>query len=106
MGGAKSARGLLKNRYLGPVETFGNLELRWRLTDFRMAGQNLFLALSAFYDFGGAWNNLDDFSLDTLHGGQGGGVHVGWDESFIISIDGAKGEDVGLALYIGIGYLF
>lgn len=106
VGGAKSARGLLKNRYLGPVETFGNLELRWRLTDFKMLGQNLFLALSAFYDFGGAWNNLDDFSLDTLHGGQGGGIHVGWDESFIISIDGGKGEDVGLALYIGIGYLF
>jgi len=27
VGGAKSARGLLKNRYLGPVETFGNFKL-------------------------------------------------------------------------------
>ncbi len=47
-----------------------------------MAEQSLFLASSAFYDFGGAWNNLDDFSLDTLHGGQGGGVPFGWHVTF------------------------
>jgi outer membrane protein assembly factor BamA len=106
IGGSKSARGLLKNRYMGPVEAFGNIEARRRIVDFRMMGQDLFLALAAFFDFGSAWNSLDKVSLDTLHAGRGGGIHLGWDESFIISIDAGTGEDVGLGLYIGIGYLF
>lgn len=106
IGGSKSARGLLKNRYMGPVEIFGNIELRHRLFDFQVVGQNLFLALAAFFDFGGAWDGLDDVSVGRLHPGWGGGIHLGWDESFIISVDAATGEDVGFALYIGIGYLF
>jgi len=106
IGGSKSVRGLLKNRYLGPVEAFGNFELRWRLIDFSMIGQSFFLSLSGFYDFGGAWNTLEAISTDTFHAGQGGGVQLGWDESFIISVNAGRSEDTNFALYIGVGYLF
>ncbi|MGH1364643.1 MAG: Omp85 family outer membrane protein [Calditrichia bacterium] len=106
IGGSKSVRGVLKNRFLGPVETFGNLELRWRLTDFSLIGQNFFLSLNAFYDVGGAWNTIEAISLNSIQAGQGGGINIGWDESFIISIDAGRGEDTDFALYIGVGYLF
>ena len=106
IGGAKSVRGLLKNRYTGPVQGFGNLELRWRVKDFSLIGQSLFLALNAFYDFGGAWNNLERISTNTIHAGQGGGIQIGWDESFIISVNAGRSKETDFALYIGVGYLF
>ena len=106
LGGAKSVRGLLLNRFLGPAKLFGNLEIRWRFFDFRMLKQNLYLAWSGFYDFGKVWKKNQKFSLDNIHSGYGNGLHIGWNENFIISFDIARSKEVDLALYIGIGYLY
>ncbi|HQU70949.1 MAG TPA: BamA/TamA family outer membrane protein [Calditrichia bacterium] len=106
VGGSKSVRGLPVNRFLGKTEIFGNLELRWRVVDLRLLGQDLFGAISGFVDFGGAWNKIEQTALKSFQIGKGGGIHIGWDESFIISVDAATGPETSLALYIGVGYLF
>ena len=41
-----------------------------------------------------------------FHTGQGGGVHLGWNETFIITADVATSNEVDLAFYLGIGYLY
>ena len=106
LGGAKSIRGQLRNRFQGPMKLFGNLELRWRLWDFQILAQDLYLALSAFLDYGRVWRDDEGFSLGGLHTGQGGGLHLGWNETFIITADVARSDEVDLAFYLGIGYLY
>ena len=106
LGGAKSVRGLLKNRFLGPVKLFGNLEIRRRLINFRYMAQDFYLALSAFYDYGRVWRNGESFTLKGFHAGQGAGLHIGWNENFIIAVDAGRSEEVNLAVYMGFGYLF
>ena len=106
LGGAKSVRGLLLNRFVGPAKLFGNLELRWRLFDFTMKKQNLYIAWSGFYDFGKVLKKNQKFTSANLHSGYGSGLHIGWNENFIISLDFARSVEVDFALYIGIGYLY
>ena len=106
LGGAKSVRGLLRNRLQGPMKLFGNLELRWRLWDFQILEQALYVALSAFLDYGRVWREDEAFAVRGFHTGQGGGVHLGWNETFIITADMATSTEVDLAFYLGFGYLY
>ena len=105
-GGAKSIRGVQKNRYLGRQWLLGNLELRYRFAGFQAKGQNFDLALAAFFDFGGAWEKGESPAISDLHAGRGAGFHLAWNKNFIVSIDAATGAEVGLGLYIGLGYLY
>ena len=106
LGGAKSVRGLLLNRFIGPGKIFGNLEIRWRFLDFGVLKQNFYLAWSGFYDFGKVWKENQIFNLKSINTGYGSGLHIGWNEDFIVSFDAARSNEVDLALYIGIGYLY
>ena len=106
LGGSKSVRGHLRNRFLGPTKLFGTLEIRWRVWDVTLLHQDLYLALSAFLDYGRVWRDGAPFSLRTLHTGQGGGLHVGWNETFIVTANIARSAEVHRALYLTIGYLF
>ena len=106
LGGAKSIRGQLRNRFQGPMKLFGNLELRWRLWDFQILDQNLYLALSGFLDYGRVWHEGEAFAVRDFHTGQGGGVHLGWNETFLVTADVARSNEVDLAFYLGIGYLY
>ena len=106
LGGAKSVRGLLLNRFVGPAKLFGNLELRWRLFDFSLMKQNMYFAWSGFYDFGRVWKENQTLTPENIHYGYGSGLHIGWNENFIISLDFARSMEVDSALYIGIGYLY
>ena len=106
VGGAKSVRGLLKNRLFGPAKLFGNLELRWRLFDFRMMKQNFYFSLNCFSDFGRVWKKDEHISFTDFHLTQGGGIHIGWNENFIFAVDAATSDEVNMAIYIGVGYLY
>lgn len=83
-----------------------NSELRYKFFAFSALKQDFELSLSAFYDFGGAWEENEMKSVNGLMAGRGAGLHVAWNKNFILSIDAAKGDEVGLGLYIGLGYLY
>lgn len=106
VGGASTVRGLPQNRLIGPSKLFGNLELRWRLVDFQALRQDFYLAPSAFFDYGRVWAADEGFVLEAFHTGYGGGLHVGWNETFIVTVDAATSDEVDLGIYIGVGYLF
>lgn len=106
LGGSNSVRGLLRNRFLGPMKLFGNLELRWRVWDFRLLKQDLYVALSGFLDYGRVWRDGEAFALGDFHTGQGGGVHLGWNETFIVTADAATSNEVDRAFYLSVGYLY
>ena len=106
LGGSKSLRGHLLNRFTGPMKLFGNLELRWRIRTLTLFQQNLFAALSGFVDYGRVWRDGEAFSLSGLHTGQGVGFHMGWNETFIVTANFARSDEVSLAFYLSFGYLF
>ncbi len=107
IGGYRTIRGQLKNRYLGTEKAFMNLELRYKFYDFMFANQDFYLAGSVFYDVGRVWHEDDDTGgLKNLKDGKGVGLHIGWNENFIVYAEMGFGHEVGGQLYIDVGYLF
>ena len=108
LGGAKTLRGIPKNRYVGKGLFLWNAELRWRAHDFEMLGRSFHLVLSGFVDSGRVWEDgLQWESLVTeLHTGVGGGVRVGVGENFVVAVDVGHSSEATAPFYIGLGYLF
>ncbi|NJM15624.1 MAG: BamA/TamA family outer membrane protein [Bacteroidales bacterium] len=52
LGGAKTVRGVLRNRVVGEDFLYGNLELRYKFYRATYFKQNIYAALAAFYDWG------------------------------------------------------
>jgi outer membrane protein assembly factor BamA len=108
LGGAKTVRGVLKNRFVGRSALVWNAELRWRAADFLLLGRSFHVILSAFLDQGRVWDGdvqLDELMTD-LHRGFGGGVRFGMGENFIVAVDMGRSEEAGMPMYIGLGYLY
>lgn len=108
LGGAKTLRGVLKNRFVGRGMLVWNVELRWRAADFQLFGKPFHVVLSTFFDQGRVWDGnvrLDELFTD-LHRGFGGGVRFGMGENFTVAIDMGSSEEAGKPLYIGLGYLY
>jgi len=108
LGGAKSLRGVLRNRYTGEGVVLWNLEARWRVREQRLLGKDAYLALIGFLDTGRVWAEGVQASslLTNLHHGYGGGARLGLGPNFVVATDIATSQGMGLQLYIGLGYLF
>ena len=129
VGGAKSVRGVLRNRVVGDGFAFGNLELRGKIIRTTVLNQNFYIALSAFLDAGmvtkkyefstaGLPGNLPDYLPDEIidlngrevpHLGLGGGIHFAVNQNFIVTVDyglAVKKEDGDTGLYINLNFLF
>jgi len=120
-GGAKTIRGIYRNRIVGDATAFGNAELRWKFTHFNFINQNFYLALNAFVDGGTVLKRWDydqsgvpltekiEVEDDKLHLAYGGGFRIAMNQNFIIAVDyglAADKNDGAGGLYIGLGYLF
>ncbi|MBN1144386.1 MAG: BamA/TamA family outer membrane protein [Bacteroidales bacterium] len=125
LGGAKTIRGVMRNRIVGDGFVYGNLEFRWKFLRTIVFNQNLYLALSGFLD-GGMVTDPYDFNIDPavdpteyanlvnsgtekLHLGAGGGLHIVMNQNFIIAVDYGRAldpEDGVSGLYIGLNFLY
>ncbi|MBT4033693.1 MAG: BamA/TamA family outer membrane protein [Candidatus Marinimicrobia bacterium] len=116
MGGSKSLRGILKNRVVGNTIFMANMEARWKFYRTVIGGQNLYLALNGFTDFGQV---LEPYEVENktlpmeteegLHLSFGGGLRIVLNENFIIAVDygmASDEQDGNSGLYIGLGYLY
>ncbi len=131
-GGAKTIRGILRDRLVADGVAFGNFEFRWKVLKTTLFKQNFYIALSSFLDAGrvvdpytinfenvpnevsingktynpNKWLNYDD---ETFHIGYGGGLHFALNENFIVAVDygmSARKEDGTSGLYITLNWLF
>jgi hypothetical protein len=129
VGGAKTVRGVLRNRIVGDGFAYGNIELRGKVLRTTVFNQNLYIALSGFVDAGLVTQKykfdtsglpdvlpdglppeiLDPDAKEVPHFGFGGGVHLALNQNFIITVDygmAAKAEDGDSGLYINLNFLF
>jgi outer membrane protein assembly factor BamA len=123
VGGAKTIRGVMRNRIVGDGFAFGNIELRWKFLRTIVFNQNIYLALSAFLD-GGMVTRKYDFDKsgippdqlftvenedEKLHLGAGAGFHFVMNQNFVIAVDYGRALDPGdgkSGLYIGLNFLY
>ncbi len=125
LGGAKTLRGVLRNRVIGDGIVYGNIEFRWKFVKFGVANQNFYLALVPFFDSGmviqktdvdtsnvPAVVNKDNYfksGAEKLHSSVGLGIKIAMNQNFIVSVDYGKAlnaQDGTYGIYIGLGYLF
>lgn len=108
LGGAKTLRGIPKNRYTGDGLFLWNAEVRWHAADFEGFGRPFHLVLSGFLDSGRTWADGPNVTevLRDLHHGFGGGVRLGMGENFVVALDAGHSVEATAPFYIGLGYLY
>ena len=121
LGGNASVRGLNRNGVLGEGFLMLNMELRWRIVDFKLINQNWQIATNPFFDAG---KILQPYRLEEqkqfpgLYNGDeyrahytaGLGLKLIMNHNMVISFEGGKPFDkndgTGLWTNIGFNYLF
>lgn len=121
LGGAKTLRGVVRNRVTGEDYLYGNLELRWKFYRKMIMKQNLYIALAGFYDFGkvtgkysftansAAADYLSKGSEESWHSGYGAGLYFAMNQNFVVSFTyglSAHKEDGNSGVYIGLNFLY
>jgi len=136
LGGAKTVRGMVRNRTVGDGFVLGNFEFRWDVYDFVIFKQNISFVLSGFFDTGRVVkkiavddiiNGLTDEEIDYKHVGDtkadyfnigaekfhntaGAGIHIVLNHNITIAADFAKAlnpqDGSKMGIYIGSYFLF
>jgi len=128
LGGAKTLRGILRNRVVGDGIGYGNLEFRWKFYRTQWLNQNFYFALNAFMDAGMVIKPFEveevvktlnlspeeekqyfDFGSEKPHVSLGGGLHIAMNQNFILSMNFGKAlnpQDGNTGFYVGLNFLF
>ncbi|MDY0286661.1 MAG: hypothetical protein EOL88_06480 [Bacteroidia bacterium] len=124
LGGAKTLRGVLRNRVVGDHIAYANLEFRWKFLRTTLGKQNIYLALAPFIDAGTVLKPIEfDTNLSTIperenyftleddgiHLSYGAGFYFVMNQNFVVAINygmAADEQDGNSGLYINIGFLF
>jgi len=135
LGGAKTLRGIQRNRVVGDGIVFGNFEFRWKFWKFYLAKQNFYMAFSGFFDTGRVVQFMDveeqakkindgidvgdpnyvelddyfDFGAEGFHNSAGAGLHIAMNQNFILALDYGRAlneQDGESGFYVGLNFLF
>ncbi|MCD6660909.1 MAG: outer membrane protein assembly factor [Lentimicrobium sp.] len=125
LGGARSLRGIMRNRVVGDAFGYGNFELRYKFLKFHKWNQNFYLSLNGFTDMGMITKTIDldltkipgdedaglfEANVDqSLHVSYGAGLRIAMNQNFIVAVDyGLAGDkrDGNKGMYINLGFLF
>jgi outer membrane protein assembly factor BamA len=105
LGGLRTLRGFKQDRFVGPVMTLLNAELRWTFLRFSALKQKFALIGVPFLDLGATYDHLSEVRPSGWRRGQGVALRVSWNLATIVTIDyGRSGEDSGL--YINFSHIF
>jgi outer membrane protein assembly factor BamA len=129
LGGAKTLRGIKRNRIVGEDFILGNVELRWKFLRTIIWNQNIYAAAVPFADFGritgkypmklkkdatpqevlDASNYLKDGKNENWHLGYGAGFYLAMNQNFIVAVSyslAANKQDGNSGLYLNLDFLF
>ena len=122
LGSINTVRGMLYNRAVGKGYLWTNFELRYKMFDFRLFGQNWYLATNPFVDAGVI---VQPYRLEllkasgdaALYSGRNNGIHASaglgvkavMNHNFIVSVEWGMpfdSSDGSNSLNIGLNYIF
>ena len=124
LGGAKTLRGISRNRVVGDGIFLANVEVRQMIKRFNLFNQDFYVATNLFTDMGMV---VQPYSIDLsqvpdeekelyfsddkekLHTSLGLGLKIAMNENFIVSVDYGKAmnnQDGNSGIYIMLNYLF
>jgi len=104
LGGERTLRGYRQDRFVGPVATDANLEIRWTFARYPLLSQHFSLQIAPFVDTGRVFDRVG-MSFDDWKVAVGAGLRIGWNYSTIIMLDfGVSREDTGF--YVDFGMPF
>jgi hypothetical protein len=121
LGGAKTLRGILRNRVVGEDYLYGNIELRWKFYRHIIWKQNIYIALAGFYDIGRVTKNyafnanaeasdyLSKGNKETWHPSVGAGLYFAMNQNFVVNFSYGKAlnKNDGIdGLYINLNFLY
>ena len=123
LGGAKTLRGVLRNRVVGDGFLYGNIEMRWKVVRFNWINNNFYIGLNGFTDFGKVTkkielpasflnnpdNNYFNPDAEKFHASYGAGLRIVMNQNFVIAADygiAPNKQDGTSGMYIGLNYLF
>jgi hypothetical protein len=105
LGGLRTLRGFKQDRFVGPVMTLFNGELRWTFVRFEVKHQKLALIAVPFLDLGAVHDRLAEVDLVGWKRTQGAALRISWNLATIVTVDyGRSSEDSGL--YINFNHIF
>jgi len=126
LGGAKTLRGIMRNRVVGDGMALVNVELRWKFLKTQLFHNDFYLGTNLFFDAGRVLNNVEidyenldlggespedyfDPGAEKFHTSTGLGLKIGYSENQIISVDygfSLDERDGKSGLYIRFYWLF
>ena len=105
VGGDASLRGLPRSRYQDDVRYLGGYEIHHIAATTFWLGQFIQWRLIGFLDTGRVFHKLSGVKPAGLHHGVGGGIHVLWDEDFIVRLEVVRADrDVATLLRLSRSY--
>jgi len=105
LGGFRTLRGFYGERFVGPVQIQGNLELRWTVGSFTILNQNLRPMFVPFLDLGRVFDKSDRFSFDKWQPTGGLAFRLAWNVATIVSFDLGFSRE-GYGFYMETGHPF
>ena len=134
-GGSTTGRGINRNSVIGAGVAWANVELRWRVVNFKFINQNWCVALNPMFDAGMVTQTfrldeqkaamdllknrlIEEFDEDLIYSGKDESLHTSagcglkliMNKNFVVSAEFAKAIDKldgeGMKAYIGFNYIF
>lgn len=87
LGGIRTLRGYKQDRFIGPVTTLANAEIRWTFTEVTVWDQHLAFALTPFVDAGRVYDEPGDITVNDWAIGYGAGLTLKWNLSTVVRFD-------------------
>jgi hypothetical protein len=105
LGGLRTLRGFRQDRFVGPVMTMLNGEVRWTWGHATVLHQKLAFIIVPFVDVGRPYDKLSDLTVRDWRLDYGGAFRVAWNLATIVTVDyGHSSEDTGF--YINFNHIF
>jgi hypothetical protein len=105
LGGNRTLRGYRQDRFVGPVSTLLNGEVRWTWGHKSLWGQKFAFFLVPFVEAGRVYDHLSELTYRDWKPAYGGAFRIAWNLATIISVDyGFSPEDNDF--YVNFNHMF
>jgi outer membrane protein assembly factor BamA len=105
LGGLRTLRGYKQDRFVGPVMTLLNTELRWTFAHSQFFGQRFGWMAVPFMDIGAVFDRVSDLTLRGWKRDQGLALRAAWNLATVITAEYAfSDEDSGV--YVNFNHMF